>query len=529
MSSDELSDHDTPVNPLLSRDVSMRFGPRWVLRHLNLDVAAGEVHALVGANGSGKSTFVKIVSGSQAPTEIGALSVNGRPITFPATVRDLQRLGLRVVHQDLGLIDELSIAENIALSRHFVPRVVRTIDWRATKRAAEQALSTVGVERSVDTVVASLASWERVGVAFARAFYGGIDQVRLLVLDEVTAALPSEEVRRVMDIIGRVKATGAGALFISHRFEEVFEIADRITVLRDGEMIHRSTPQDITPQELVNLVAGQRIQVVRANPSARSGTPALSLKHVSSARLSDVSFSLSPGEIVGIVGRAGCGRSALGRTIFGLESRTSGSISVGDRNLPRNKPWSALQAGVGYVGQDRRRAGAIYGTSVSTNLTIASLDRLSHRGWLSASKERASARSLIEQCDVRPADHTARMENLSGGNQQKIVLGRWIPRKPNVLVLDEPTEGVDVGARQGIYSIIRALTAQGCGVLVLSSSIEELVQLSDRVLFMAHGEIETEISGSALSVETIEKLLLLAGASAEDGTTPDVSSGRTVQ
>jgi ribose transport system ATP-binding protein len=242
-----------------------------------------------------------------------------------------------------------------------------------------------------------------------------------------------------------------------------------------------------------------------------------------------VSFSLSPGEIVGVVGRAGCGRSALGRTIFGLESRTSGSISVGGRNLPRNKPWSALRAGVGYVGQDRRRAGAIYGTSVSTNLTIASLDRLSHRGWLSASEEKASAMSLIEQCDVRPADHTERMENLSGGNQQKIVLGRWIPRKPNVLVLDEPTEGVDVGARQGIYSIIHRLTEQGCGVLVLSSSIEELVQLSDRVLFMAHGEIETELSGDALSVETIENLLLFAGARAEDGATPDVSIGRTVQ
>jgi len=487
----------------------MRFGPRLVLDALDLEVEQGQVHALLGANGSGKSTSVKIISGNHEPTSIERFELSGEQVPRPAGVQDMQARGLRTVHQELGLVEELSIAENIALGRHYQRGVGGRIDWRRTRAAVAEALELVGLHRAPGVPVARLAAWERVAVVFARAMYGGLDQVKLLVLDEITSALPAEEVARVMEVIGRVKNHGAGVLYITHRFEEVFEIADMITVLRDGKIIHHGETSEITPAELVELVAGQAIEPHAPREATRTESVVLSIDKITNSRLSGVSFAVGAGEIVGVIGRAGCGRSAIGRVIFGLESIRSGTVSVAGQGIPAGKPWRSLAAGIAYVGQDRRRAGTISGASTEENLTIGALSGLTRFGWLLRRREGELADTLITRCNVVPPDPRAPIETLSGGNQQKVVVGRWIPREPKVLVLDEPTEGVDVGARQAIYALIHEQAAHGCAVLVLSSSIEELTTLCDRVLCLVDGEVSDELSGGSLTVQAIESFLLL--------------------
>jgi ribose transport system ATP-binding protein len=500
---------ETGPPALLIRGASMRFGPRLVLDSLDLDVERGQVHALLGANGSGKSTSVKIISGNYEPTSIERFELVGEQVPLPTTVPDMQTRGLRTVHQELGLVEELSIAENIALGRHYQRAAGGRIDWRGTRASVEAALDLVGLHRAPAVLVARLAAWERVAVVFARAMYGGLDQVQLLVLDEITAALPAEEVARVMEVIGRVKNHGAGVLYITHRFEEVFEIADLITVLRDGKIIHNGATSEITPPELVELVAGQAIEPHAARVATGTDSVVLSVDNVANSHLNGVTFTVGAGEIVGLVGRAGCGRSAIGRVIFGLESTHGGTVSVAGRPVAPGKPWRSLAAGVGYVGQDRRRAGAISGASTEENLTITALGGLTRSGWLLRRREGELADQLITSCHVVPPDPRALIETLSGGNQQKVVVGRWIPRAPKVLVLDEPTEGVDVGARQSIYTLIHEQAARGCAVLVLSSSIEELTTLCDRVLCLVDGEVSDELRGDALTVQAIESFLLL--------------------
>jgi ribose transport system ATP-binding protein len=500
-------DHEGGPPALVVRGAAMRFGPRLVLDDVDLTVRAGEVHALVGANGSGKSTFVKIICGNHVPTAVAEFSLSGTPVPLPATVAGMQARGVRVVYQELGLVEELSILENIALSRHYYRRAGR-IDWRATRRAVAEALEVVGLPHHPDTPVARLAAWERVAVVLARALYGRLDQVRLLVLDEITAALPSEEVGLVIEITGRLKELGAGVLYISHRFEEVFAIADQVTVLRDGRVVRQGPKEGLSPDQLVALVAGERVEQARASRVLDASRPGLELKEATNDRLHNVSLSVAAQEIVGVIGRAGCGRSALGRAVFGLEPLSAGELLVAGRPVPAGRPWRALRARVAYVGQDRGRAGSIHGASVQDNLTIASMRDVSVRGWISGRRERALARSLIDRCQIVPPDPSALIETLSGGNQQKIVVGRWLPRQPALLVLDEPTEGVDVGARQAIYATVRDLAASGTAVLVLSSSAEEVVQLCDRVLFFAGGRVAATLSGDQLSIEAIENLLL---------------------
>lgn len=524
--------HEDGPPVLVIRGASMRFGPRLVLDHVDLTVRAGEVHALVGANGSGKSTFVKIVCGNHVPTSLAEFSLAGTPVPMPASVAGMQSRGVRVVHQELGLVEELSILENIALSRHYYRGPGGRIDWRATRQAAADALQVVGLPHDPDTPVARLAAWERVAVVLARAMYGRLDQVRLLVLDEITAALPSEEVGRVIEITGRLKERGAGVLYITHRFEEVFAIADQVTVLRDGQVVRQGPREGLSPPQLVALVAGERVEQARTSRALDGSRPGLELRKASNDRLQDVSLSVAAGEIVGVIGRAGCGRSALGRAVFGLEPLQSGGLLVAGRALRSGRPWRALRSGVAYVGQDRGRAGSIHGASVEENLTIVSLRAVSASGWISRRRERALAGSLIDRSQVVPPDPFALIETLSGGNQQKIVVGRWLPRQPTVLVLDEPTEGVDVGARHAIYTTVRDLAAAGTAVLVLSSNTEELVQLCDRVLFFAGGRVATTLTGDQLAIEAIENLLLYreeppAGHSAEPdgrGAGPDTGS-----
>ncbi|HEY4224747.1 MAG TPA: sugar ABC transporter ATP-binding protein [Pseudolysinimonas sp.] len=491
---------------LTATGLTKRFGPRTVVRGVDLTVRAGEVHALVGPNGSGKSTVVKILSGFHEPTSVERLEIGGRQVDTLSSARVAADLGVRVVHQDLGLVPELSILENVALAAGYETRGP-LLSWAASRRRCAVVLEQVGLHRSPDTLVRDLAVWERVAVAFARAIYDGLDKVSLLILDEITAALPRDQVVNVLEVVRTVKQLGAGVLYVSHRFEEIFEIADWVTVLVDGSVVASAPIAEFTAPDLVQLVAGKAVEAAAPHGEVPLGDALIDVDSLENDRLHEVSMQVRGGEIVAIIGRAGCGRSALGRVLFGLE-KASGTIRLNGRTFGRPSVRSRMRAGIGYVPQDRFGSGILPAGSVKENATLIDLGSVSRAGMLSNRAEIEQAERLVKEYDVRPADIDALMTQLSGGNQQKVLVARWMSRPPKVLVLDEPTEGVDAGARATIYRLIDRLRRDGSAVLVLTSSIEEAMQLGDRVILMSDGRVIDEFSGSRLNEHELEQALL---------------------
>ena len=485
-----------------------RFGLRDILTEISLTVERGQVHALLGANGAGKSSIVKILAGYYS-RDAGRLTVGGRDAPPSAGVRQMSALGVRVVHQDLGLVDGLSVLENVAVAGGYVHSRLGTIDWQATRARVAAALAMVGLQLAPDTEIQGLPTWQRVAVACARALYDGLDVVRLLILDEVTAALPPGEVALILDIVRRLRALGAGILYVTHRFEEVIEAADWVSVLRNGRVFQSQPLGAMTATDLVESVVGHSIVSARRTGAALAfGRPILTLEQVSTERLRVISLTLRAGEICGVIGRTGCGRSALGRTVFGQERITAGTMSIDGELLQRGGAKAAMARGIAYVPQDRQRSGVLPQASVRENLSIAHLGAVSVGGLLRGAAERRLATALVTLYGVQPANPEEDIGNLSGGNQQKVVVGRWAARDNKLFVFDEPTEGVDAGARAGIYRFIRERAAAGAAVLLLSSSIEEIVETCDRALLMRDGAIGEEIAAEDLSVKHIEQRLI---------------------
>jgi ribose transport system ATP-binding protein len=499
-------DGGNAVPALDLRGLTKRFGDTPVLADVSLSVAAGEVHALVGSNGSGKSTLVKVVTGVYPPTEVGALRVAGEDARLPITRRELDRLGVRVVHQSLGLVDALDVAENVALGGGFVTSGPGAIRWRETRRRVRATLERLGVDVPLGTPVGELAAWERVAVAVARVFYGDLDVARLVLLDEVTAAMPREEVARLFDLIGRLTAGDVGVLYVTHRFEEIFAIAGRATVIRDGRVVETKPTSELTAELLVSALTGAAASPsVDAHMAASRGAAAsVEVSDLQAKVLAGVSLSARAGEIIGVTGRAGCGRSELGRVLCGLQPATGGTIRYAGYEGDLN-PRSLIAAGIAYVPQDRHRDGLLTGGTIRENLTLPSLEQCRRGLRLDGRRERALAADAIAAYGVRPAAPERPVDTLSGGNQQKVMLARWLTRRPTVIVLDEPTEGVDVPARTDIYTALRRCAAEGTTVLVLSSSAEEIVELCDRALVLDEGRVVAEVDGSHLSVTRLNQ------------------------
>ncbi len=485
-----------------------RFGQRAVLSDVSLTVEHGQVHALVGANGAGKSSLVKILAGYYT-RDAGAVFIGDAAAPATAGVAQMAGLGVRVVHQDLGLIDGLSILENVAAGDGYVRARSGLIDWRATARRVADALGVVGLQLDPRTEVEHLPTWQRVAVACARALYDGLDGVRLLILDEVTAALPPGEVVLILAVVRRLQALGAGIVYVTHRFEEVIKVADWVTVLRNGEVFQSRPIAGLTAAALVESVAGHSVTTARrAAARERRATPVLELRSVSTGRLRDLSLTVHQGEICGIIGRAGCGRSALGRTVFGQERILGGTMSLNGAPLACASARAAIDRGIAYVPQDRQRAGIFPGGSVRENLSITNLAAVSRYGLINAERERRLASELVAAYAIVPPDIEEPIENLSGGNQQKAVVGRWGRRAIVLFVLDEPTEGVDAAARENIYQVIRSNADAGAAVLLLSSSIEEIVETCDRALLLDDGRIADEVTDERLSVREVEHLIM---------------------
>ena len=455
------------------------------LRSVSFDLRPGEVHALVGENGAGKSTLIKIITGAET-ADAGTLLVAGRPVVRmdPATSR---QLGIVAIYQQPALFPDLTVAENIALS---LDRggAWRPIDWKRRDYQAAELLGRVGASIDPQRLVESLSMPEQQLVEIAKAI--GVD-AKIVIMDEPTAALTDREVESLFRVINLLRQAGSGIIYISHRLEEVFAIADRITVLRDGETVNTCDAAGVTRQDLIRMMVGRELTSVFPKRFLEMGAVALDVRGLSNraAGVRDVSFSVRRGEILGLAGLVGSGRTQLAETLFGLTPPDAGEIFVDGAKVDITSPADAIQAGIGYVPEDRRRHGVVLEMDVAANASLASLDKLSRRGLLDRDAERRVAQSYVDRFRIKTPSVYAETGTLSGGNQQKVALARWLAIEPSVLILDEPTQGVDVGSKAEIHALMQELAERGLAIVMISSELPEILGMSDRIGVMRAGTI----------------------------------------
>jgi rhamnose transport system ATP-binding protein len=469
------------------------------LTDASLEVRAGEIHALVGENGAGKSTLVRIVTGALAP-DAGTIVYNGQPIEhFSPT--GARTLGIVAIHQHPTLFPDLSVAENLALGLESAGPWTR-IDWGARRRRARELLARVGAQIDVDREAASLSLPEQQLVEIARALGA---RARLLILDEPTASLTPQEVDRLFELLAELRAGGTALIYITHRLEELPRLADRVTVLRDGRTVGTQATGALTEAALIRMMVGRDVEAVFRKREIAIGEPVLELDGVTSgaAGVRNVTFTVRRGEIVGLAGLVGAGRTELARVLFGLTPLDQGTIRLNGQPIRPRAPEDAIALGVAYLPEDRRRHGVILDLAVDANLTLASLKAISRGGFLDRRAETSIANDLVSALGIKTSSLSTPVRHLSGGNQQKVALGRWLVRPPALLILDEPTQGVDVGAKAEIHRLIGDLAARGMAVLMISSELIEVLGMSDRIVVMRQGGVAAVISRADASAESV--------------------------
>jgi ribose transport system ATP-binding protein len=495
------------IPALAVREISKSFFGNQALDSVDLTVDAGEVHALLGENGSGKSTLIKILAGYHRPEPGASINVGGQPLGF-GSPSSAHAVGCRFVHQDLALIGAMSIADNLVLGGP-VPTRLGTVRSRQLRRMTTAALKRVGLDLDPDRPVADLTPAERTGVAIARALRDDTGKdVSLLVLDEPTATLPDTEVRHLLSMIRTTASSGVGVLYVTHRLEEVFQIARRATVLRDGRRVATVEVSDVSRDALVTLLVGGELRDAHREASTlppNDRDSRLEVEDLTTDALAGVSLTLRAGEIVGIAGLTGSGRDGLLPAVFGLLPLQTGSVTVGGHLLKPGRPDLAMTRGVGYVPSDRASLGAFSLLTARENVMISEPGRYWRWPRLSLRKEKAEFREWARLFDVRPPDTEHDFGSLSGGNQQKLLLARWLRRDPKVLLLDEPTQGVDIGAKAAIHHQVISMAQQGTAVAMSSSDVDELAALCHRVLVVSAGRIKRQLVGNAVSASDISR------------------------
>jgi rhamnose transport system ATP-binding protein len=517
--------------PLLAaRDITKSYAGVRALSGVSFDLDEGEVHALVGENGAGKSTLIKVMTGAVA-ADSGTLSVRGEPVAAmnPAMSR---ALGIAAIYQQPALFPHLTVAENIAFALE--PRAaVRTIDWSRRRRDARDLLTRVGAGIDGERLVDSLSMPEQQLVEIAKAIGSA---ARVLIMDEPTASLSGPEVDRLFEVVARLKAEGVGIIYISHRLDEILSIADRVTVLRDGTTVGTRARDGLQRSTLINLMIGRELSAIfpkRARhpnaghpsaaaalgtpPAAASGAPpvplgavALELRRVTcrAAGVHDVSLEVRSGEIVGLAGLVGSGRTELAQTVFGLTPADSGEVLVGGRPVIVRSPGGAIGAGIGYLPEDRKQHGVVPEMAVDQNVSLASLGAVARTGLIDRARERSQAQRYVDQLRIKTPSVGSEVESLSGGNQQKVALARWLAIGPTVLMLDEPTQGVDVGSKSEIHALMQELAERGLAVLMISSELPEILGMSDRVAVMRAGTIAGVLSREDATQERVMAMAL---------------------
>jgi ribose transport system ATP-binding protein len=486
-----------------------RYGEVLALDRVDFELTRGEIHALVGENGAGKSTLMKILAGA-IPRDAGAVLVDGAEAE-PDSPAASQRLGIGMIHQDLRLVPEMTVAENLLLGAE--PLVAKTpfLDRRAMERAARDALAQLGEELDPAAKAGTLGVARQQIVEIARAIS---KKVRILALDEPTASLTGREIGRLFAVLRRLRAEGTGIIYISHRLEEVFEIADRVTVLRDGRTVATAAASEIDRATLVRYMVGRDIaEGTRRNPPA-GGEELLRLEGVAANGLGPVDLSLHRGEVLGLAGLVGAGRTELVRLVFGADRPERGRIFLEGRQVSPRSPREAIDLGIALLTEDRNRLGLIPTMGVRENVTLAGLRSLGRGLFTSRRREAEATRRHVDRLRIRTPSIEAAVDQLSGGNRQKGVLARWLETRSKVLIFDEPTAGVDVGARAEILALVRELAAGGAGVIVVSSDLPELLGVSDRILVLHRGRIAGELAAEDATQERVMTLATGGGREA---------------
>lgn len=498
----------TDAEPVLrARNICKSFTGKRVLHNLSLEIMPGEIHALVGQNGSGKSTFIKVLAGFHSPDEEegAALWIRGRQMELPLESGDRAKHGFAFVHQDLGLIDSVSVLENVRV-RNFDCSSGYRIPWRKERRHVRELLTRFGVKVSPDKLVEGLSQIDRTNIAIVRAFdqLSGVER-GLLVLDEPTAALPRDGIDRFFAAVRELASAGFGVLFVSHRLEEVFELTDRVSVIRDGHLTHSGPTKDLDEDRLIEHILGFSLDRLYPEPHRPATEVVATLENVSGAGVSDVSLKVHKGEIVGLTGLLGSGSERLPYLVFGADRATEGTLRLGseDFELKHMTPGKAIQVGCAFLPANRLVDGSLQTASVKENLTLATLDNYFAGGFLRHRGELTRVRKLLFDYDVRPPEPNRQLASLSGGNQQKVLVAKWFETEPALLLLHEPTHGVDVGARAQIYERLREAATSGMGVLLATSDYEDLPHLCNRVIVFREGRVVSELHGAELTHERI--------------------------
>ncbi len=494
------------MSPLLEmRGITKRFPGVTALDGVDFELEKGEVHVILGENGAGKSTLIKMLSGAYHPDE-GEILLDGQRVDI-SSAAVAQALGISTIYQEFNLVPQLTVAENIFLGRQ--PRRFGLVDHQKMRNEAQKTLERIQVRVDPGALVSDLGVAQRQMVEIAKALSL---EARLLIMDEPTAALSGQEVARLFEIVRGLKEEEVGVIFISHHLEEVTEVGDRVTVLRDGKFVDR-VPATTDHSELVRMMVGRSIEEQFPRRRPEIGEVLLDVKNLSRAGvLEDISFQVRAGEVVGIAGIVGAGRTELARAIFGVDPLDAGEVWVEGRRMERSDPREAKHRGIGFVTEDRQGQGIVQPLSVAENLALASLGRDTTRGLVNRREQLGRAEKMIEELNIRTPGPEQEVRYLSGGNQQKVVIGKWLLADSKVLIMDEPTRGIDVGAKVEIYELMNELTRWGAAILMISSDLPEVLGMSDRILVMGGGSIMGELP---VEKATQERVMALATQGSE--------------
>lgn len=487
------------ATPVLALDEITKIFPGVkALDGVHLELHSGEVTALIGENGAGKSTVVKILTGIYQP-DGGRILLDGKPVSF-AGAQNAASAGVTAIHQETVLFDELSVAENIFLG-HAPKARFGLIDRAAMRAKAADILAGIGAAIDPGARLKDLGIASRHLVAIARALSV---EARVVIMDEPTAALSQREIEELYELVDKLKAQGKAILFISHKFDEIFRIADRYTVFRDGQFVGAGMMADVQESDLVTMMVGRAVDQIFPKRHAEIGAPVLKVSgYAHPTEFADISFTLRRGEILGFYGLVGAGRSEFTQALIGVTRPSAGSVELEGTERVIRSPADAVDAGIVYVPEDRGKQGAILDLPIFQNVTLPSLRTTSKNGFLRMAEEFALTREYTERLDLRAASLDAHVGGLSGGNQQKVVIAKWLATKPRVIILDEPTKGIDIGSKAAVHDFMSELAADGLSVIMVSSEIPEILGMSDRVIVMREGRIAAELEGDALSPEML--------------------------
>ncbi|WP_066371955.1 sugar ABC transporter ATP-binding protein [Neobacillus fumarioli] len=472
-----------------------------VLKNVKLDIYPGEVHALLGENGAGKSTLMKILTGVYSP-DSGTVKIDGQPLTLHS-IHDARNYGIEMIHQEISLFPSLSIAENLLIGREKIFSKMGFIDRTKLRERTNEVLQRLMLKKDPNTLVKELSVGEQQLVEIAKAL---LMDVRYLIMDEPTAALTDLETERLFDIIQSLKASNVGIIYISHRMEELFSIVDRVTVMRDGQYIDTRMIKDATEHQLVSLMVGRSVTERYPKEQASVGEEILRLENVSSAHVHHITLNIRAGEIVGIGGLMGSGRTEVARIIFGVDRKTKGNLVWKQQVCNFKSPVEAIKKGIAFATEDRKQQGLVLSAGIRENISLPTLKQRSKFGFIESSKEKTLVNSMITKLRIKSHSMDQEACRLSGGNQQKVVLAKWMATEPSLFILDEPTRGIDVGAKQEIYRLMNQIVAEGNAILLISSDLPELLGMSDRVYVMRDHTIAGELQRDSFDQDVFIKI-----------------------